>query len=215
MKKIVVTSLLVIAVGLALALTGVAQNSAPAPAPVRSSVAVVDVGKIITEWKYIPARQEDLKKQFEPKFEPIKARAEQLQKDYQVLKTMKRGTPEYVQMETALIRKEQDLKTENGLLEKQLDEQNAKILQDAYKYIKQHAAYYAKQIGATCVIQINSADEFQYYDPRVRAANLTMQEVAARQVVWYDGAINVTDQILTRLNAAATQSNTARTTTSR
>ena len=118
-------------------------------------------------------------------------------------------------MENSLIRKEQDIKTEDAILRKQADEQEAKIYQDAYKYIKQHAAFYAKQIGATCVIQINSADEFQIYDPRVRAANLTMQEVAARQVVWYDNAINVTDQILTRLNAAATQSNTARTTTSR
>lgn len=215
MKKIVVTSLLVLAVGMALALTGVAQNNAPAPAPVRSSVAVVDVGKIMSEWKYVAARQEDLKKQFEPKFEPIKARAEQLQKDYQVLKTMKRGTPEYVQMENSIIRKEQDIKTDDAILRKQADEQEAKIYQDAYKYIKQHAAFYAKQIGATCVIQVNTADEFQVYNPRVPAANLTMQEVAARQVVWYDGAINVTDQILTRLNSIAQQSNTARPTTSR
>ncbi|MBR0237158.1 MAG: OmpH family outer membrane protein [Thermoguttaceae bacterium] len=216
MKKIVVTSLLVLAVGVALALTGVAQNAATAPTPVRSSVAVVDVGKIMTEWKYVAARQEDLKKQFEPKFEPIKARAEQLQKDYQVLKTMKRGTPEYVQMENSIIRKEQDIKTDDAILRKQADEQEAKIYQDAYKYIKQHAAFYAKQIGATCVIQVNTADEFQVYNPRVPAANLTLQEVSARQVVWYDGAINVTDQILTRLNAAATtQSNSARPTTSR
>lgn len=215
MKKIVITSLLVLAVGVALALTGVAQNAATAPAPVRSSVAVVDVNKILTEWKYVSARRIDLENQFKPKFEAIKARAEQLQKDAQVLKTMKRGEPEYVQLENTLIRKEQDLKTDNGLLEKQLDEQNAKILQDAYKFIKQHAAFYAKQIGATCVIQINSADEFQMYNPNVPASTLTAREVFARNVIWYDGAINVTDQILTRLNSGAQQSNSARTTTTR
>ncbi|MBR6435720.1 MAG: hypothetical protein IKS45_04375, partial [Thermoguttaceae bacterium] len=82
--------------------------------------------------------------------------------------------------------------------------------QDAYKYIKQHAAFYAKQIGATCVIQVNTASEFQAYNPRVSVSELTVQEVVARQVIWYDAAINVTDQILTRLNAGAQQSNTAR-----
>ena len=154
--------------------------------------------------------------QSEPKFAPLKARAEQLQKDAQVLKTMKRGTPEYIEMENTLIRKDQDLKTEDAILRKQADEQEAKIYQDAYKYIKQYAAYYAKQMGATCVIQVNTADEFQVYNPRVPAANLTLQEVSARQVVWYDGAINLTDQILTRLNSGAQQqSNTARPTTTR
>ncbi|MBQ6617549.1 MAG: OmpH family outer membrane protein [Thermoguttaceae bacterium] len=216
MKKIVVTSLLVLAVGVALALTGVAQNAATAPAPVRSSVAVVDVNKIMSEWKYVSARRTDLENQYKPKFEALKARADELQKQAQVLKTMKRGEPEYQNLENTLIRKEQDIKTDNGLLSKQFDEQAAKIFQDAYKYIKQHAAFYAKQIGATCVIQVNSADEFQSYNPRVSVSELTVQEVVARQVIWYDGAINVTDQILTRLNSAGTQnSNSARTTTNR
>ncbi len=215
-KKIVVTSLLVLAVGVALALTGVAQNAATAPAPVRSSVAVVDVNKIMSEWKYVSARRTDLENQYKPKFEALKARADELQKQAQVLKTMKRGEPEYQNLENTLIRKEQDIKTDNGLLSKQFDEQAAKIFQDAYKYIKQHAAFYAKQIGATCVIQVNSADEFQSYNPRVSVSELTVQEVVARQVIWYDGAINVTDQILTRLNSGAQQqSNTARTTTNR
>lgn len=215
-KKIVVTSLLVLAVGVALALTGVAQNAATAPAPVRSSVAVVDVNKIMSEWKYVSARRTDLENQYKPKFEALKARADELQKQAQVLKTMKRGEPEYQNLENTLIRKEQDIKTDNGLLSKQFDEQAAKIFQDAYKYIKQHAAFYAKQIGATCVIQVNSADEFQSYNPRVSVSELTVQEVVARQVIWYDGAINVTDQILTRLNSAGTQnSNSARTTTNR
>lgn len=215
MKKIVVTSLLVLAVGVALALTGVAQNAATAPAPVRSSVAVVDVGKIIREWKYVSAKKAELDNQFKPKIDAIKARAEQLQKDAQVLKTMKRGEPEYVQMENTLIRKEQDLKTDNGLLEKQYDEQSAKILQDAYKYIKMHSAYYAKQIGATCVIQVNSADEFQMYSSQVPAQELTVREVGSRQVIWYDGGINVTDQVLTRLNSGGQSNNAARTTTTR
>lgn len=215
-KKIVVTSLLVLAVGVALALTGVAQNAATAPAPVRSSVAVVDVNKIMSEWKYVSARRTDLENQYKPKFEALKARADELQKQAQVLKTMKRGEPEYQNLENTLIRKEQDIKTDNGLLSKQFDEQAAKIFQDAYKYIKQHAAFYAKQIGATCVIQVNSADEFQSYNPRVSVSELTVQEVVARQVIWYDGAINVTDQILARLNSGAQQqSNTARTTTNR
>lgn len=215
-KKIVVTSLLVLAVGVALALTGVAQNAATAPAPVRSSVAVVDVNKIMSEWKYVSARRTDLENQYKPKFEALKARADELQKQAQVLKTMKRGEPEYQNLENTLIRKEQDIKTDSGLLSKQFDEQAAKIFQDAYKYIKQHAAFYAKQIGATCVIQVNSADEFQSYNPRVSVSELTVQEVVARQVIWYDGAINVTDQILTRLNSAGTQnSNSARTTTNR
>lgn len=215
MKKIVVTSLLVLAVGVALALTGVAQNAATAPTPVRSSVAVVDVNKVMTEWKYVSARKTELENQFKPKFEAIKARVDELQKQSQVLKTMKRGTAEYEQMENTLIRKEQDIKTDNGLLSKQYDEQAAKIFQDAYKYIKQHAAFYAKQIGATCVIQVNSADEFQAYNPQMAAQELTVREVVARQVIWYDAAINVTDQILTRLNSGAQQSNTARTTTNR
>ena len=210
MKNIVVTSLLVLAVGVALALTGVAQNAAPAPAPVRSSVAVVDVNKIMTEWKYVSARKTDLENQFKPKFEALKARADELQKQAQVLKTMKRGEPEYQQLENQLIRKEQDIKTDNGILSKEFDEQAAKIFQDAYKYIKQHAAFYAKQIGATCVIQVNTANEFQAYNPRVSVSELTVQEVVARQVIWYDAAINVTDQILTRLNSGAQQSNTAR-----
>lgn len=214
-KKIVVTSLLVLAVGVALALTGVAQNAPTAPTPVRSSVAVVDVNKVMTEWKYVSARKTELENQFKPKFESIKARVEELQKQSQVLKTMKRGTAEYEQMENTLIRKEQDIKTDNGLLSKQYDEQAAKIFQDAYKYIKQHAAFYAKQIGATCVIQVNSADEFQAYNPQMAAQELTVREVVARQVIWYDSAINVTDQILTRLNSGAQQSNSARTTTTR
>ncbi len=215
MKKIVVTSLLVLAVGVALALTGIAQNAATAPAPVRSSVAVVDVNKIMNEWKYVSARKTELDNQFKPKLEAIKARAEELQKQAQVLKTMKRGEQEYQQLENQLIRKEQDIKTDNGLLSKQYDEQAAKIFQDAYKYIKQHAAFYAKQIGATCVIQVNTADEFQMYNPQVPAQELTVREVVARQVIWFDGGINVTDQILTRLNSGAQQSNTARTTTNR
>ena len=216
MKKIVVTSLLVLAVGVALALTGVAQNATTAPAQVRSSVAVVDVAKIFREWKYVTARGNDLNNQFKPKFEALKARDDELQKQAQVLKTMKQGTPEYEQLETTIIRKGQDIKTDQALLLKQQNEQTAKILQDSYKYIKQHAAFYAKQIGATCVIQVNSADEFQSYNPRVSVSELTVQEVVARQVIWYDGAINVTDQILTRLNSGAQQqSNTARTTTTR
>ena len=215
-KKIVVTSLLVLAVGVALALTGVAQNAAPAPTPVRSSVAVVDVNKIMTEWKYVSGRKITLENQYKPKFDAIKARAEQLQKDVQTFKTLKRGTPEYVQKETELIRREQDIKTENGILSKQYDEDAAKIYQEAYKFIKANAAYYAKQIGATCVIQVNSATEFQAYNPQVPAQELTVREVVARQVIWYDGAINVTDQVLTRLNSGAQQqSNTARTTTTR
>ena len=209
-KKIVVTSLLVLAVGVALALTGVAQNATTAPAQVRSSVAVVDVAKIFREWKYVTARGNDLNNQFKPKFEALKARDDELQKQAQVLKTMKQGTPEYEQLETTIIRKGQDIKTDQALLLKQQNEQTAKILQDSYKYIKQHAAFYAKQIGATCVLQVSTTDEFQIRNAQLSPAENTLQEVGSRQVIWYDGAINITDQILTRLNSGAQQSNTAR-----
>lgn len=210
-KKIVVTSLLVLAVGVALALTGVAQNAAPAPAPVRSSVAVVDVAKIFREWKYVTAKGNELNNQLKPKFDALKARDDELQKQTQILKTMKQGTPEYEQLETTIIRKGQDIKTDQALLLKQQNEQTAKILQDSYKYIKQHAAFYAKQIGATCVLQVSTAEEFQLRNAQLSPAENTLQEVGSRQVIWYDGAINITDQILTRLNSGAQQqSNTAR-----
>lgn len=214
MKKIAVTSLLVLVVGVALALTCGAQNNATAPAQVRSSVAVVDVWKIMREWKYVTARQTDLDNQFKPKFDALKARGEDIKKQAQVLQTMKRGQPDFTQLEDSLLRKQQDIQADANILNKQMDEQSAKITQDAYKYIKQHAAYYAKQLGATCVIQINSSEEFQAFNPRATVSQTTNIEVLGREVIWYDGAINITDQILTRLNAGA-QSNAARTTTNK
>ena len=214
MKKLVVISLLAAAVGAGLVLTSVAQNNAPAPAPVRSSVAVVDVMKIMREWKYVSARQSDLENQFKPKFEALKARGEEIKKQAQVLQTMKRGQPDFTQLEDSLLRKQQDVQADANILNKQMDEQNAKITQDAYKYIKQHAAFYAKQIGATCVIQINSAEEFQAFNPRATVSQTTNMEVMGREVIWYDGAINITDQILTRLNSAG-QSNASRATSNK
>ena len=201
-------------VGVALALTCGAQNNATAPAQVRSSVAVVDVLKIMREWKYVTARQTDLENQFKPKFDALKARGEDIKKQAQVLQTMKRGQPDFTQLEDSLLRKQQDIQADANILNKQMDEQSAKITQDAYKYIKQHAAFYAKQFGATCVIQINSSEEFQAFNPRATVSQTTNMEVLGREVIWYDGAINITDQILTRLNAGA-QSNAARTTTNK
>lgn len=196
--------MLVLAAALCLALNGTAQNTPAPSASVRSSVAVVDVDKILKDWKYVAKRFSDLELSFQPKIDALKARDQAIEKEAQVLNTMTRGTADYQQTEDGLIRKKQAVNSERQLLAKQLTEQRAKIVQDAYKYIKSHAEYYARQRGASCVVKVTTLPDFQ--TPLFAQTNpfeATSAEISMRQVLWFDGSIDITDTILTRLNAGS------------
>ncbi len=211
-KKIVLTGFIVMAIALSIALTGIAQNTAVPQSSVRSSVAVVDLMKIMREWKFVTAKVEEIKTRYQPREAAWKTRAEDFQKQGAALQQMKVGSVEYLSQENELLKKKQDLEVDRGIMMKQQSEEVAKVFQDAYKYVKDHSAYYARQRGISCVIQINSTPEFQTFSPQAGMLQTTEGEISSRQVVWYEGSIDLTEQILTRLNSGVS-SNTAKTNT--
>lgn len=201
MKQTLLCGLIVFAIGLGVAFTGTAQNNVPS-ASVPSSIGVIDLMKILNEWTYVTTRVQDLTLRYKPRIDAINTRVQELQKQAQKLNELKPGSTEFQQLQNELVRQEQGIKLDQGLLQKEHSEEEAKIYQEAYKFIKSHTAYFAQKRGISCVLQTSTTPEFQISDPRMSVAQMTRAELVTRQVIWSDTAIDLTPLVLQQLNSA-------------
>lgn len=208
MKQTVLCALVVLVIGLGVALTGIAQNSAPS-ANVPSSIGVIDLMKVLNEWSYVTTRVQDLTLRYKPRVDAINAKVQELQKQAQKLNELKPGSTEFQQLQNDLVRQEQGIKLDQGLLQKEHSEEEAKIYQEAYKFVKSHTAYFAQKRGISCVIQTTTAPEFQISDPRMSVAQMTRAELVTRQVIWSEPAIDLTPLVLQQLNSARSNNSAA------
>ena len=183
-----------------------AQNAAPAtrpmaPAtaqPVRqgagSPIAVIDISRIFKEYPAFIDEMERLKRRVEDEDAKMKLRANELQADVDVLKSLKAGSPEYKTKEKDIAEKRAQMNIDVQVQRKEFLQQEAAIYHEVYERVRQEVNAFATQVGLAAVIR---------YSGEVAEADQPDQVLRQIQkdLVWFNPGLDITNQILANLNA--------------
>jgi Skp family chaperone for outer membrane proteins len=176
--------------------TATAQNPARPVAGAQTAshrVAVVDIGYIFKMHTGFKAKKADLESQMKQASDRLKQEQETLRKMMQDLQNMQPGTEQYKQFEEELARRNADLQIRFQLQDKEFARKEASIYSTVYKEIAEEVDYLAGQSGLDAVLRFNG----DTVDPD--QPTQVMRDVN-KLVVWYNKGLDITPQILRRLN---------------
>lgn len=175
-------------------------SAAPAAQPVRSSVALLDVGYVFKQNAHFDALKENLKLEMQRADATLKAKRDSIIKRAQGLKELRIGTPDYKTLESQLAKLQGELQVEVQLMKKELMIKEAKIYYEVYTEIHQEVEAIAQAYGFTAVIQF-SGDQ-----PNPESPEVIMREIS-KPIVWHNPSLDITPEVLKRLSQRSANSN--------
>ena len=170
--------------------------------PVRQGVApqiaVIDISRIFKEHPRFIDEMARLKSRVEAEDAKMKARADNLQRMADELKTLKPGSPEYKDKEKAIASDRAQMQIDIQVQRKEFLQQEAKIYKEIYDSVKIQVANYASRAGLAAVIRYTSPPAEA--DPE--QPNTVLTEIQ-RDLVWFSPGLDITNHILASLGARA------------
>ncbi len=180
--------------------------AAPAAQPVRSSVALLDVGYVFKQNAHFSALKENLKDELQRADAALKMKRDSIIQKAKVLKELNIGTPDYKYLEAQVANLQADLQVEVQLMKKELMMKEAKIYHEVYTEIYQEVEAIAQAYGFMVVIQFNG-------DPaNPESPEVIMREIS-KPIVWHNASLDITPEVLKRLSrrSAGTATSNSRT----
>jgi Skp family chaperone for outer membrane proteins len=181
-----------LAVFTAVAQTGPARG-ATAPQGAAPRVAMLDVSYIFKNHTGFKAQTAQMRAQVDQAKARMKGEEEALTKMIQALKNMQPGSAEYKQLEEQTARRRADAQIQLQLQNKEFMVKEANIYHDIYQEIEADVAYFAQQNGIDAVLRFNG-DPVEKDQPNQILRNVN------KQVVWFSQGLDITPNILDRLN---------------
>ncbi len=179
-------------------------NTTTQAPPVRSSVALLDVGKVFKKNDHFKALKDNLKLDLQRADATLKAKRDSILQRAKALKEMNIGSPDYKQLEAQLAKLQAELQVDVQITKKDLMMQEAKIYHAVYIEIHQEVEAIANAYGLAVVIQFNG-------DPvNPESPEQIMREIS-KPIVWHNPSLDITNHVLQRLsqrNAGSANSRT-------
>lgn len=172
-------------------------------------IALLDVNRIFKNHERFKAAMEGMKHNVEAAETDVRKQRDAITKLIEDLQMLKKGTPEYKELEEAIAKRQADLQVAVGLKKNEFVQREAENYNAVYQEILQEVNYFCRENAIDVVLRFNG-----------EAADVEQpQSVLAfinRQVVWNTPGLDITDAVLQRLNgrggvpaSTATRTNSA------
>ena len=193
--KILAATAAIVLIGGLLATDSFCQYAAPAVQPVRSSVALLDVGYVFKQNAHFNALKENLKLEMQRADASLKAERDAIIQRAKALRgdELRVGTPDYKALEAEVAEKQAGLQVKVQLMKKELMLKEAKIYHEVYTEIFQEVEAIAQTYGFTAVFQF-SGDQADPENPEA-----IMREIS-KPIVWHNASLDITPEVLKRLS---------------
>lgn len=183
---------------LALAQTRPMTQTQPVRQGAAPQIAVIDISRIFKEHPRFIEEMARLKSRVEAEDAKMKARADNLQRMAEELKTLKPGSPEYKNKEKAIASDRAQMQIDIQVQRKEFLQQEAAIYKEIYDSVKIQVANYASRAGLAAVIRYTSPPS----DVDPDQPNSVLTEIQ-RDLVWFSPGLDITNHILNSLGARA------------
>lgn len=160
-----------------------------------TNVAVLDVGEVFEHHASFKANMEAIKSEIEAFENTVKAERKRLTTESEKLKDFNAGSPEYKQIETRLAGMSADLQVRMQLKRKEFLEREAQVYFQAYNDVVATVAEFSQRYGIGLVLRFNG----KQMDATKRDSVLQ----GVNRAVVYQNKLNITSQIIERLNRGA------------
>lgn len=185
---------------ISLGLVGAAQvygvSTPPRAQAPTTSVAVVDVAKIMLGMELVKTESGKLKADFDTKQKSLDGMQKKIKDLVEQVKSAKDGTPEKRALAFEQIKSEAELKMTGELFQRQLNLAQGDLYKQAFLEVTAAIDQVAKQNGYHLVLR-NDAD----VQLPANISGTDMESFIANQRVFYaDSALDITEQVVTLLN---------------
>jgi len=197
--------------GLVLALSVVAQQGATttAPAAVRSSVALVDVGYIISQNANIDKQMAAINEKYSKLLQDTVKDRQEINQMRELLNTYDKNSDVYRETEQKMLSQRGELESKQLMLIKQATEERLKLFNSVYSSIMSQAERCASHFGMSIVLNYDRSKLIEEVplltNPQQYEAFFGQyaQAVAMRPIVWANGkTVDLTSLILNEIQKA-------------
>jgi Skp family chaperone for outer membrane proteins len=193
--------LIVIAAGLLIAglavYTAVAQQGMRQPAAPQMGapqIAFVDVGFVFKKHAGLQSRKAALEAEMKRAAEAVKQEQTAIRKLKAELDGMAPGSQEYKQMEGHVAKRLSDMEIQLRLQQKEFASRESNMYFTVYQEVEQEVGYVASQNGFSAVMFIDGDKPDGSRLPQV-------QMYVNKQIVWHDSRLDITPEVVRRLEA--------------
>jgi Skp family chaperone for outer membrane proteins len=155
-------------------------------------VALVDLGKVLNQYKVVVERREELQAQFQKVDESAKSLVAAIQQIQEELKRQKPGTPNHQRLTDELRVKAKEFEEFRQQSQQRLQVEEAKVYAGAYERVSREIQQFAETRNIKLVLRFN-IDPIEGKSPNQTAALLA-------RMVLYQNALDITDDIVQALN---------------
>ena len=161
-----------------------------------NGIALLDMAFLYKNLNRIKAQREEMKTDFQRVEADLKRERETLQSLVEQLKGFKPGTPDYKRMEEDIVQRDANLQIQMKMTQREFGEREAKLWHAVYQEILQEVDYIAKANSISVVLQFDG-EPLKKDEPRDVLRNIQ------KPVIWYSSGLDITGQVLHRLNSRA------------
>lgn len=169
------------------------QGAAPA-ASAPHKVGLIDMAYVFKEYKKFEAIREGIKQDLEGKQQQFQQMQKRLQGIQSELKLLKEGSPEYGAREKEFLREKGDYESFVKQTQRNFVKKESDLYKQIYLEVSDTVQQYAKYAKYTLVIRFNRSKINEADNPQDVLSSMN------KQVVYYRGDDDITDQVLSYLN---------------
>ena len=155
-------------------------------------VAFVDVGYVFKKHPGFQGRKVSLTTEMKRASEGLNQERETVRKMRQDLQAMPAGSEEYKQLDVISTKRAADLQVQFQLQQKEFATKESNMYYTVYQEIAQEVGYLASQNGFSAVLYVDGDAPDKDRLPQVQA-------FVNKQIVWFDQRLDVTPEIVSRL----------------
>jgi len=167
-----------------------------APSGGGTAVALLDINHIFKSHSRFQAMKESMKSDVAQAEAQVKKEKETIRSLAERLKDFKPGTPDYNQLEQEIVSRRADLEVLVQRHRREFLQNEAKIYHNVYKEILQEVEYFATNHNIGIVLRF-SGEPVDTDNPEAVLRDIN------KSVIWFSGGLDITQEVLNRLNARA------------
>lgn len=194
MKNTLSFAMVALAAVVALAMGNQVNAQAPAGRPALPGVRIIDLKKIFDKYDRFQDETRVLKSEVQGREEQLKGLRDEMKKLDDLRKDHPAGSAEAKDIETRMVRIDNEHRSQLTLGKKEFLEKEAKIYYNVYREVLDEVKLYSKYEGVSLVLRFNNDPTPGPEDPQGVLKELN------KSVVHYDPSIDITGPILNELN---------------
>lgn len=166
-------------------------------------IAVIDLQSVFKNHQRFQSKKDAFNKDSDTYKAHVRDTQRQGNAELEKLKQFKPGTPEYTEVEKTLARMRAELQVETQIKNKEMAHREAQIFYQAYNEVQQQVAKFSGEYGISMVLRFEQTE----IDP----TNLQSVRIGlSRPVVYVYPQLDITAEIVKRLNAGVPPANVSR-----